>query len=90
MAQRIRGWLTASACWASWAGLWLVIHFQRRERWVALPVLWLSLTMLLFQNLTAMYFYYPHRDRYINMHHVFWVMMILMLAYVAIALCGRC
>ena len=86
LAQRIL-WMVDGVCVLGFVGaaLWLVIHFQRRERWVALPVLWLSLTMLLFQNLTAMYFFYPHRDRYINMHHVFWVMMILMLAYVAIA-----
>ena len=50
-----------------------------------LPVLWLSLTMLLFQNLNALYFFYPHRDNQINMHHVFWVMFGLMVAYAAIA-----
>ena len=63
------------------AAIWMVIHFQRRQRWAFLPVLWLSGTMLLFQNLTAHYFVYPARPKYINMHHVFWVMFGLMLLY---------
>ena len=41
--------------------------------------------MLLFQNLTAHYLFYPPRPHYINMHNVFWVMFMLMLVYVAFA-----
>ena len=67
------------------AAIWLVIHFQRRERWAAFPVMWLSITMLLFQNLTALFFFYPHRENYINMHVVFWVLFGLMAMYAAIA-----
>jgi hypothetical protein len=37
--------------------------------------------MLLFQNLAALYFYYPPRAHYINMHHVFWAMFVLMCLY---------
>ncbi len=53
--------------------------------WAALPSLWLSGTMLLFQNLTAQYFFYSPRPHYINMHNVFWVMFVLMLVYAAFA-----
>ncbi|HTM53425.1 MAG TPA: hypothetical protein VL175_05325 [Pirellulales bacterium] len=65
--------------------VWLVIYFQRRQKWAALPVLWLSATMLLFQNLNALYFFYPRRENYVNMHHVFWVLFALMVVYAAIA-----
>src|SRR5262249_54854591 len=57
------------------AAIWLVIHFRRRMRWAALPVLWLSGTMVLFQNLNALYFFYPVRPKTINMHNVFWVLL---------------
>ena len=67
------------------AGLWIAIHFSRRQRFAWFPVMWLSLTMLLFQNLTALYFFYPHRDKYINMHNVFWALFVFMAAYVAFA-----
>ena len=62
--------------------VWMVIHFRRWQRLAALPVLWLSLVMLLFQNLNALYFYYPHRDKQFNMHNVFWVLLGLMALYV--------
>jgi hypothetical protein len=61
--------------------LWLLIHFARAQRFAALPVLWLSLTMILFQNLNALYFYYPHNPKLVNMHNVFWVLFGLMAAY---------
>ena len=63
------------------AAIWMMIHFQRRQRLAAFPVLWLSLVMVLFQNLTALYFYYPHREKYVNMHNVFWILLGLMLLY---------
>jgi hypothetical protein len=76
-------WMVDGVCVLGFVGaaLWIVIHFQRRQRWAVLPVLWLSGTMVLFQNLTAHYFLYPARPKYINMHHVFWVMFGLMLLY---------
>jgi hypothetical protein len=67
------------------AVIWLVIHYQRRQRFAALPALWLSGTMLLFQNLTAHFFFYPARPGYINMHYTFWVMFILMVLYAIFA-----
>src|SRR5262249_8413484 len=67
------------------AAIWMVIHFRRSQRWAALSVLWLSGTMLLYQNLNALYFFYPHRPSYINMHHVFWVLFGLMALYAAFA-----
>ncbi len=78
-------WLIDGTCLLGFggAGIWLWIHFRRLDRWAALPVLWLSATMLLFQNLAALYLLYPARAHYINMHHVFWIMMLLMVAYVA-------
>jgi hypothetical protein len=79
--------LLDAVCLAGFLGaaLWLLIHFQRRERWSVLPVMWLSGTMLLFQNLAALYFFYPTRPRYINMHHVFWGMFVLMCLYAILA-----
>ena len=65
--------------------LWLIIHFARAQRFAALPVLWLCGTMLLFQNLNALYFWYPAREKQVNMHLVFWVLFGLMVLYAAIA-----
>jgi hypothetical protein len=76
-------WMIDGVCVLGFVGaaLWMLIHFRRWQRWSVLPVLWLSGTMLLFQNLNALYFFYPARSKYINMHHVFWVMFGLMLLY---------
>ena len=86
LAQTIL-WLVDGVCVLGFVGaaIWLVIHFQQRQGWAVLPVLWLSGTMLLFQNLTAHYLLYPARPKYINMHHVFWILFILMLVYAALA-----
>jgi hypothetical protein len=80
-------WLIDAVCVLGFVGasIWMVIHFQRRQKLAAFPVLWLSLTMLLFQNLTALYFFYPHRAGYINMHDVFWAMFSLMVLYALVA-----
>ena len=80
-------WLVDGVCLLGFVGaaIWLVIHFQKRQRWAAFPVLWLSGTMLLFQNITARFLLYPARPGYINMHYVFWILLILMIAYVAVA-----
>ena len=80
-------WLIDGVCLLGFVGAaaWFVIHFGRRQRWAMLPVLWLSGTMLLYQNLNALYLFYPARPKYINMHHVFWVMFALMAIYAAFA-----
>jgi hypothetical protein len=80
-------WLVDGVCVLGFVGaaIWMVIHFQRRQGWAVLPVLWLSATMLLFQNLTAQYLLYPARPKYINMHHLFWLLFVLMVVYAAIA-----
>lgn len=62
--------------------IWLSIHTRKKTAFAAIPVLWLSLTMLLFQNLNALYFWYPRRPGAINMHFVFWVLFALMVVYV--------
>lgn len=64
------------------AAIWMLIHFRRWQPLAWFPVLWLSLTMLLFQNLNALYFWYPHREKQFNMHTVFWVLLGLLAAYV--------
>lgn len=66
--------------------IWLVLYASRSQsKWaIAFPVLWLSLTMILFQNLTAHYFFYPSRPRYVNMHNVFWILFGLMFLYVCV------
>jgi hypothetical protein len=80
-------WLIDGVCVLGFVGAaaWLVIQGGRRQRWAMLPVLWLSGTMLLYQNLNALYFFYPARHKYINMHHVFWVMFALMAIYAVFA-----
>jgi hypothetical protein len=80
-------WLVDGVCALGFVGvvIWIAIHFQERRRWAALPALWLSGTMLLFQNLTAHFFFYPIRPKYINMHYTFWVMFVLMLLYAFLA-----
>ncbi|WP_169980956.1 hypothetical protein [Tautonia rosea] len=65
--------------------VWSFLHFRRNQRWPAFPVLWLSFTMLLFQNLNALYFFKAPRTNEINMHTVFWVMLALMIGYVGFA-----
>ncbi len=67
------------------AGIWMAIHFARWQRLAALPVLWLCATMTLFQNLNALYFFYPRQEKQFNMHTLFWVLWAAMLAYAAIA-----
>lgn len=65
------------------AGLWIYGQAAEKDRWVALPVLWLSFVMLLFQNFRALYFFTPAKESYINMHGVFWLLFLAMAAYVA-------
>lgn len=75
------------------AAIWLAIYFKGARRWAALPVLWLSGTMILYQNLNALYFFYHSKAKYnasptntyLNMHSVFWIIFALMVAYAAIA-----
>ena len=64
------------------AAFWLYFHFTNRPRAAWFPVIWLSLLMLLIQNLHALYFFYPRQEGTINMHFVFWVMFGLMVFYV--------
>lgn len=52
-------------------------------RW--LPVVVLSALMLLFQNLTALYFWRPSRSGYLNTQTGFWVLFAFMLGYWVIA-----
>ena len=80
-------WLIDGVCVLGFVGaaVWLVIHYGRRQRWAMLPVLWLSGTMVLYQNLNAFYFLYPAEAKYINMHHVFWAMFALMALYALVA-----
>lgn len=65
------------------AGVWIYGQATEKDRWGALPVLWLSLVMILFQNLRALYFFTPSRPGYVNMHSVFWLLFLAMVAYVA-------
>ncbi|MEX2114697.1 MAG: hypothetical protein WD845_16010 [Pirellulales bacterium] len=67
------------------AGLWMVIHFRGWQRLAALPVLWLCGTMVLFQNLNALYFFYPRQEKQLNMHTVFWVLFGAMVLYALVA-----
>lgn len=69
--------VVAAAGSVAWAGA-----IGRGQPWPAcLPVLFLSYIMLLFQNLAALYFWYPKRPDYWNTHNVFWVLFGLMVLY---------
>ncbi len=83
LAERIL-WLLNGVCVLGFVGaaIWMLIHFRRWERMAWFPVLWLSLTMLLFQNLSALYFFYPRVEKQLNMHSVFWVLFGGMVLYV--------
>jgi len=88
--ERLAGtvlWLIDGVCVLGFVGaaVWAAAHYRRRPRWAAFPVLWLSGTMLLYQNLNALYFFYPSRPKLVNMHNVFWVLFGLMALYALIA-----
>jgi hypothetical protein len=85
LAQNVL-WLLDGVCLLGFVGaaVWMVIHFCRWQRLAAFPVLWLCLTMLLFQNLNALYFFYPHPPKQFNMHTLFWAFFGLMLAYATV------
>lgn len=64
--------------------LWLYLHYRDQRRFAWYPVLALSLELLLFQNLAALYFFYPRVAGQINMHNVFWVLFALMGVYILV------
>jgi len=66
------------------AGFWWWWHKEERLEFSWLPALGLSLIMVLFQNLNALFFWYPARENFVNMHAVFWVLLALMLAYISV------
>lgn len=58
----------------------------RGWRWpAALPAVWLSAVMLLFQQLTALAFWQPARPGYFNTYYLFWFLFLAMLVYLVIA-----
>lgn len=79
-------WATNLLCLAGFgiAAYWLFQWYRGNERWGWYPVLKFSGVMLLFQNLNALFFFYPHQPNQINMHVVFWVLYALMGAYVIV------
>ncbi|WP_152050408.1 hypothetical protein [Tautonia marina] len=85
LAQTVLG-LIDGVCVLGFVGvaLWSYLHFRGNQRWPAFPILWLSLTMLLFQNLNALYFFKAPQPNTINMHNVFWALMALMTIYVLV------
>jgi hypothetical protein len=76
--------LLNSVCVIGFVGVvfWLIIHSKRLQRFSALPVLWLSGTMLLYQNIHALYFFYPTNWSRVNMHGGLWLLFLSMVAYV--------
>ncbi|GMW00992.1 MAG: hypothetical protein AMXMBFR84_21290 [Candidatus Hydrogenedentota bacterium] len=62
--------------------LWSIVNGKDARRWPWFPVVWLSLTMVLYQNANALYFFRPPVPNYINMHTVFWILFILMTVHV--------
>jgi hypothetical protein len=76
-------WQLNGVCVLGFVGVavWTVIHYAGLQRLAVVPLLWLCGTMLLFQNLNALYFWYPHRENLVNMHNVFWVLFALLALY---------
>jgi len=62
--------------------LWIYLHRRNRYRAAWFPVMALSLIMLLYQNINALYFLYPRTPKQINMHFVFWILFAFMVGYV--------
>lgn len=67
------------------AAVWHQLLRKNADLYAAFPVLFLSLTMVLFQNVNALYFWYPSRENHVNMHFVFWVMLFFMALYALFA-----
>jgi hypothetical protein len=91
LAAQILWWLDG-VCVLGFLGafVWMIIHYNRWQRLAAFPVLWLCITMTLFQNLHALYFFYPRQPNQFNMHSVFWVLVAGMLVYAVVsAFLGR-
>ncbi|HOJ32872.1 MAG TPA: hypothetical protein PKY35_02415 [Candidatus Hydrogenedentes bacterium] len=61
---------------------WIYLHIKEKHRAAWFPVMCLSVTMLLYQNINALYFLYPRTPKQINMHFVFWLLFMLMTVYV--------
>lgn len=62
--------------------IWLILLYRNKTKYAWFPVLALCGEMLLFQNIAALYFYYPRVPNQINMHTMFWVLFGLMTLYV--------
>jgi len=66
------------------AAVWIYLLYQREADYAWFPAIALSAVMLLFQNLNARFFYYPHEPNSVNMHALMWVFLLLMAAYAAV------
>ena len=81
MSQHVLHWLYVVCAFAvAGAVVWILIH--RKQGWElrAFPVLYLSLIMIFFQNISALRFWYDVPENYVNMHTVFWVLFVWMVA----------
>jgi hypothetical protein len=71
------------------AALWAVA-LARGKQWPGwLPTIWLTAVMLLFQNLTALYFWQPPRPGYLNTHTAYWGLFLFLVGYVVLARPGQ-
>lgn len=78
--------ILALGCIAAIVGTAWAISCLRSRRWPSwFPVLFLSLIMLLYQNLMAHYFWYPRVANHLNTHNLSWMLFVLLVAYVALA-----
>lgn len=65
--------------------VWVIVHAGNRTGFAWFPVIFFSGVMVLFQNITALYPFYPRQPGLINMHSVFLVLYGLMVLYVLVA-----
>ena len=84
-ADRIYSLISVVAlCGVAVAGAWYWWHSGEHLKWAWIPALGLSLIMLVFQCLNALYFQYPDKPDFLDMHTVLWVMLALMALYIAL------
>ncbi|MCR4317578.1 MAG: hypothetical protein NUW37_14660 [Planctomycetes bacterium] len=62
--------------------IWLYHHKKEQSRFAWFPVMFFSLLMLVFQNLSSLHFFESHRENFFDTHGAFWILYALMAAYV--------
>ncbi|GMW01778.1 MAG: hypothetical protein AMXMBFR84_29150 [Candidatus Hydrogenedentota bacterium] len=62
--------------------VWLYLQWSGKDRAAWFPVLALLLVMTLFQNIFALYYFYPGKPSFFDTNHLYWVIFLAMAGYV--------